>query len=56
MKYIYLIFRLFKCGHKWKEYGTQDITRRTDGGTIRRTFILTCKRCGDMKFHKMGVS
>jgi hypothetical protein len=56
MKYLYLIFRLFKCPHKWAEYGTQDITRRSDGGTIGRTFILQCKKCGDMKFHKMGAN
>jgi hypothetical protein len=56
MKYLYLIFRLFKCPHKWAEHYKQDITRRTDERTIATVYILQCKRCGDMKDHKVKAN
>ena len=55
-KYLYYIFRLFKCSHKYK------VTNRLkliDGKTGMIAEIVTevrCVRCGKLKIYRLGVT
>lgn len=52
MKYLYYIFRLFKCKHKYSIYGTAE--RLTHKGTTKSNIIvLKCSRCGGMINHEV---
>lgn len=48
MKYIYLLFRLFKCPHKFKIHGEYNAMRddRTRAAVVT---VLKCSKCGRMK-------
>lgn len=49
MKWIYRIFSLFKCPHKWDMVKSGDIFRRETKIIVGVIYTLRCKRCGDIK-------
>jgi hypothetical protein len=53
MKYLYLIFRLFKCPHKWMQEERIDKTRKFDSSIVSIIFVLKCTKCGRMKNHEV---
>lgn len=64
MKYIYMIFRLYrapKCKHFWLTEQKEEMinpNQRLDGkgGIIGKLVVLKCKRCGDLKNHYIKAS
>ncbi len=48
MKYLYYIFRLFKCPHKWESKSVINFKMRT-GEFSREVHISQCKKCGKLK-------
>ena len=48
MKYLYLILKLFFCGHKWKFYSTTKVVD-SDGDQIKQIVTLSCSKCGNLK-------
>ena len=55
MKYLYMIFRLFKCPHKWEPYKIWEVTHKPSGNCVKQTHILKCKRCGNLKNHEVDT-
>jgi len=49
MKYLYLIFRLFKCPHKWQRYSEVNIWEDGKDMPSNRIFVTKCARCGNIK-------
>lgn len=56
MKYLYLIFRLFKCSHKWVEINRYSVQYKGTGyysfefGEFGTKFIVNkCRKCGKVK-------
>lgn len=56
-KYLYLIFRLFKCPHKWKtievELVFEDYKEREDGFYLYKIAYCSCTKCGKLKVFKL---
>jgi hypothetical protein len=58
MKYLYMIFRLFRCPHKWREFGTTQVTRLDLDGVERakaHVYINKCRRCGTFSSYRLDV-
>lgn len=52
MKWIYYIFRIFFCPHKWKYLGLTDVFDSDDYQEklpVHQIHRLACRRCGTVK-------
>ena len=49
MKYLYLIFRLFKCPHKWQPYNTVNMWEDGKNMPSNKIFVFKCSKCGNIK-------
>ena len=52
MKQLYIIFRMFKCPHKWQESDYYQVVDRWDDIPVAYKYKLTCSKCGNIKFKK----
>lgn len=56
MKYIYMIFRLFKCPHKWKPYLEGELEKTSNRGVvIAKVYVRVCSKCGDLKTYRINA-
>lgn len=48
MKYLYLIFRLFFCGHRWEVIRSIKVVNQ-EGAAVGYAYDSKCKKCGKIK-------
>lgn len=53
MKYLYLIFKLFKCSHKYQQIDKISEYRRVDNSIVSYTFVNRCIKCGKITSTKV---
>lgn len=51
MKYLYAIFRLFKCPHKFKQISK--ITIRDGNEVVGHKLVKDCSKCGTVRSFKL---
>ena len=49
MKYLYGIFRLFKCPHKYEILSGAALTRKKSKKVYAYKYFLKCSKCGKIK-------